>query len=156
MKIYSPVSGKVVGIEKIKDPVFSEKMIGDGAAIDPDSRVICAPVEGILSSIYPTNHAFVIETKEDKKVLVHIGLETVSLQGRPFRRLREAGMEVKTGDPVVEFDRGCAEAEGIDPSVIVVVEDSVTLGRARDGEMVCVGDVLFEVRVSNINSDGCV
>lgn len=100
----APFEGEVVDITKVDDQVFSSKMLGDGIAIIPTSNKALAPCDGKLTNIFPTNHAFGIETKEGLEILVHIGLDTVELKGEGFKRLIEEGTTVKAGDAVIEVD----------------------------------------------------
>lgn len=104
MKIYSPLKGKLVALEEVSDPVFSEKMMGDGLAIIPKSNKVVAPVAGVLTSVFPTKHAFGIVTKDNIEVLIHIGLNTVDLKGKYFKAKVKQGDEVEVGDVLVEVD----------------------------------------------------
>lgn len=100
----APFKGEIVDITKVDDQVFSTKMLGDGIAIIPTSNQALAPCDGKITNIFPTNHAFGIETKEGLEILVHIGLDTVELKGEGFKRLIEEGTIVKAGDAVIEVD----------------------------------------------------
>ncbi len=103
-ELLSPVDGQVVDITEIPDEVFSQKMVGDGVAINPASGTFCAPIGGTVSKIFSTNHAFSIRNDKDLEVMVHIGLDTVALEGKGFERLVEEGAKVNAGDPVIEAD----------------------------------------------------
>ena len=84
MKIYSPIKGKLVSIEAVTDPVFAQKMMGEGVAIIPSDSKVVSPVEGTVVSVFPTKHAFGIETENGVEILIHIGLDTVELKGKHF------------------------------------------------------------------------
>ena len=94
-EIKSPVDGQVVALESVKDDVFSQKLVGDGVAIVPMSDVFTAPIDGKITKIFSTNHAYSIKSSKDLEVMVHIGLETVALEGKGFERLANEGDEVK-------------------------------------------------------------
>jgi len=106
--IFSPIDGDVVDLESVPDEVFSAKLAGDGLAILPRSNTFVAPVSGVLTKIFSTNHAFSIQTKSGLEVLVHIGLDTVELNGEGFKRLAEEGDTVTAGKPII-----CADIEFI-------------------------------------------
>lgn len=102
--IGSPVSGKVVDLDMVNDEVFSGRTVGDGCAVIPDDKLICAPCDGKIVQIIDTNHAFCIVSSDDLEILVHIGLDTVKLKGAGFKRLKEEGDQVQKGDPIMEVD----------------------------------------------------
>lgn len=105
--------GKVIPLSEVPDPVFAEKMAGDGVAIDITSDTIVSPADGELTLIFETNHAFALTTKEGAELLVHIGIDTVSLNGDGFERLIEAGQKVKAGTPVIKIDRKKIKDKGL-------------------------------------------
>ena len=102
--IVSPVDGDIVALEEVPDEVFSQKMAGEGVAILPRSNTFVAPVSGVVSKIFSTNHAFSIRTDMGVEVLVHIGLDTVALEGQGFERLVEEGAKVSVGQPIINAD----------------------------------------------------
>ena len=102
--VYAPVDGQIVAIESVDDEVFSTKMVGDGVAIIPVSGSFTAPIDGVVSKIFSTNHAYSIKSDKDLEVMVHIGLETVSLEGKGFTRIASEGDSVKVGDSIIEVD----------------------------------------------------
>jgi PTS system glucose-specific IIA component len=103
-EIKSPVDGQVVILESVDDEVFSQKMVGDGIAIIPVTGSFTAPIDGKVTKIFSTNHAYSIKNDKDLEVMVHIGLETVALEGRGFTRVAQEGQEVKAGDVIIEAD----------------------------------------------------
>jgi glucose-specific phosphotransferase system IIA component len=104
LEIISPVSGEIVDLESVSDEVFSQKMVGDGVAVTPTDGIFRAPVDGILSKLFGTHHAYIVRHQSGVEVMVHIGLDTVDLKGEGFRALANEGDEVKAGDPVIEAD----------------------------------------------------
>lgn len=104
VKFYAPLTGKVLELADVPDPAFAEKMLGDGLAIEPTDGLVVAPVAGKIVQIFPANHALGIETKEGLDVLIHIGIDTVELQGEGFERLIKEGAKVKVGDPLIKVD----------------------------------------------------
>ena len=103
-KIYAPVEGKVFALEEVNDEVFSQKMAGDGVAILPSVGTFTAPIEGIVSKLFPTHHAYCIKDKKGFEVMIHIGLDTVSLAGKGFSAKVKEGDRVTVGDTIIEAD----------------------------------------------------
>ncbi len=124
IKIYSPVKGKVVNLEAVPDSMFSSKMLGDGAAIEIEDNLICAPVDGVIKVLFETKHAFVIETKEGAEILVHIGLDTVELKGKGFQSVANVEDKVKAGDPIVKVDRSLVKSKGFNLITMVLVTNT--------------------------------
>ncbi|MGE6258508.1 PTS sugar transporter subunit IIA [Heyndrickxia sporothermodurans] len=104
LKIYAPVNGQIIPIEEVPDPVFSEKMMGEGIAIIPTSGNIYSPVDGTIIQVAPTKHAIGILTKDGTELLIHVGLETVSLQGEGFNVSVQKGDKVSSGQLLIEVD----------------------------------------------------
>ncbi|PMC34297.1 PTS glucose transporter subunit IIA [Bacillus sp. UMB0899] len=102
--VYAPLTGKLVSIEEVPDPVFSQKMMGDGVAIDPSQNQVFSPVDGEVVSVFPTKHAITIRSKSGAELLIHMGLETVKLNGEGFNVLVSEGDKIKKGNPIAEFD----------------------------------------------------
>ena len=118
--VYSVADGQVINIEDVKDPVFSQKMMGDGFAVEPDNGNIVSPVAGKVASIFPTKHAIGLETNNGLEVLVHIGLDTVSLEGKPFEVKVTEGQTVAAGDLLVEADLAAIREAGRETTTVVV------------------------------------
>ena len=119
-EVYSVADGQVVALEQVKDPVFAQKMMGDGFAVEPANGNIVSPVSGTVSSIFPTKHALGIVTEPGLEVLVHIGLDTVSLEGKPFTVHVAEGQKVSAGDLLVTADLDAIRAAGRETSTVVV------------------------------------
>ena len=119
-EVHSVADGEVINIEDVKDPVFSQKMMGDGFAVEPENGHIVSPVAGKVTSVFPTKHALGLVTENGLEVLVHIGLDTVSLEGKPFEVKVSEGQTVAAGDLLVEADLDAIRAAGRETSTIVV------------------------------------
>ncbi|WP_456274331.1 PTS sugar transporter subunit IIA [Bacillus sp. AK031] len=104
INIHSPLAGKLISLEEVPDPVFSQKMMGDGIAIDPTDGKVVSPVDGEIVQVFPTKHAVGIKAVNGVEILIHIGLETVSMNGEGFEAHVSEGKKVKVGDSLVTFD----------------------------------------------------
>jgi len=104
IRVYAPVSGKILPIEDVPDVVFSERIAGDGIAIKPEGDKLVAPFDGTIVQVFETNHAFAIRSEKNIEVLVHFGIDTVDLRGKGFKRLAESGQKVHKGDPIIGFN----------------------------------------------------
>jgi glucose-specific phosphotransferase system IIA component len=145
-EILSPVDGQVVDIESVPDEVFSQKMVGDGVALKPISGTFCAPIDGHVSKIFKTNHAFSIKSDKDIEVMVHIGLETVALEGRGFERLVDEGTYVKAGDPVIKADLDYISEHAKDTVTPVIISDGSDVKQIdKKLRIVKQGDTVMEV-----------
>lgn len=124
-KIVAPMDGKVINLSKVPDEVFSQRLVGDGVAIDSTGDTIVSPANGILKIIFKTNHAFAVVLENGAEILVHIGLDTVELDGYGFERVAEEGKKVKAGDPIIKINRQAIEEKGcslITPVLITNME----------------------------------
>lgn len=118
-ELVAVADGKVLPISEVLDPVFAEKMMGEGFAIDPTSDVIVSPISGTLVQVADTLHAYGIQSDSGVEVLVHVGLDTVNLQGKGFEAKVKIGDAVKKGDPLVKIDREYLIANA--PSIVIPV-----------------------------------
>ena len=151
IELLAPLSGRVVPLEEVPDQVFSGKMLGDGVAIDPDEEGLAvAPCDGELVALFPTGHAFGIRGPKGIEVLVHIGIETVALEGEGFTLIAEAGKKVKAGEPVVRFDRAAvaAKAPSILTPIIITTGERVKSFTAATGTVRAGKDVLLDVELA--------
>lgn len=121
VELVTVANGKVIPLEDVPDPVFSERMVGDGFAVVPTQEQVVAPVSGKLYRVADTLHAYVIETKEGLEVLIHVGLNTISLQGKGFETELKTGMSVTKGQSLVTFDRKYLEEKNISIVIPVVI-----------------------------------
>ncbi|MBU8880361.1 PTS glucose transporter subunit IIA [Bacillus sp. FJAT-29790] len=99
-----PIEGEIIPITEVEDPVFSEKMMGDGFAIIPANGSVVSPVDGEIMNVFPTKHAIGIKSKTGYEILIHVGLETVNLKGEGFTVLVNEGEQVSKGKEILKFD----------------------------------------------------
>ena len=119
--VYAPLTGKAVPLEQVPDPVFSGKVLGDGVAIIPEDGRIVSPVDGQIESVAETGHAYGFSTEDGLELLVHVGLETVSLKGECFKVHVKEGDKVKKGDLVAEVDLAYLAEKNINPITSVLI-----------------------------------
>lgn len=119
--ILAPLTGKAVPLSEVPDPVFSDKVLGDGVAIIPADGKIVSPVDGEISTVAETGHAYGFTSEDGQEILVHVGLETVSLNGECFKVYGKAGDKVKKGDLVAEVDLGYLKEKEINPITPVLL-----------------------------------
>jgi PTS system glucose-specific IIA component len=148
LQVLSPMPGRVANLSEVPDPMFAEAMLGPGLAIDPPrSRVVAvAPVSGTLASLFP--HAMGIEAEGGYSILVHLGLETVQLNGEGFTLLKAKGDSVVAGEPIIEWDPAVIEAGGlpvITPLIAIQAEAGAITQLVADGTQVEAGTPVFEV-----------
>lgn len=143
--VLAPVAGLVRPLADVPDPVFAAEMVGAGVAVEPSGGRADAvsPVAGTLLKLHP--HAFVVLTPEGTGVLVHLGIDTVRLDGAGFELLVEEGAGVDAGQPVTRWDPTDVVARGLSPMVMVCVLDTPAgaVRSDRTGQRVAAGDVLF-------------
>ena len=104
IEIYAPLTGEYINIENIPDPVFAQKMMGEGFGINPTEGEVVSPIEGKVDNVFPTKHAIGLKADNGLEILVHIGLDTVQLDGQGFEILVSSGDTVQVGDPLLKFD----------------------------------------------------
>lgn len=122
--VASPVSGQFVDLKTVNDPVFSSEMMGKGVAIIPESNEVYAPVDGTLSVVYETKHAYGIVTEQGAEILIHIGIDTVNLAGQHFTTNKQSGDVVKKGDLLGTFDVAAIKEAGYDSTVMMIVTNT--------------------------------
>lgn len=122
--VASPVSGQFVDLKTVNDPVFSSEMMGKGVAIIPESNEVYAPVDGTLSVVYETKHAYGIVTEQGAEILIHIGIDTVNLAGQHFTTDKQSGDVVKKGDLLGTFDVAAIKEAGYDSTVMMIVTNT--------------------------------
>lgn len=146
LAIVAPATGNVVTLESTSDPAFSGRAMGDGVAIVPSEGTIVAPVSGTVGAIFPTGHAFAVATDDGAtQVMVHIGIDTVQLDGTGFTAHVAQGERVSAGQPVVTIDLEKIAAAGFDPTTFVVVCERAAGTSLREHETgpVAAGDELL-------------
>ncbi|NME83930.1 PTS glucose transporter subunit IIA [Clostridium sp. SM-530-WT-3G] len=120
-KLVAPITGKSLPLSETPDPVFAQKMAGDGLAMMPEADVVVAPADGELTLVFNTKHAFAMTLENGVELLVHIGIETVTLNGEGFEQLAEAGTKVKAGDPIIKIDREFIKSKGLPLTTPVLI-----------------------------------
>lgn len=146
-EVSSPVGGLAAPLSEVPDPVFSQAMVGPGVAVKPNAGFAdaVAPVAGTVATLHP--HAFVVSADSGVSVLVHLGIDTVKLQGEGFELRVAKGDRVELGQPVVGWDPSAVEAQGYSSVCPVVALDvpADSLGDVRDDGEVVTGDAVFVV-----------
>lgn len=127
VEIKSPLTGNLLTLDEVPDPVFSQKMMGDGVAVEPTDGKVVSPIDGEVVQVFPTKHAIGLKAKNGAEILIHIGLETVSMEGNGFEAHVSEGSKVSVGDPLVTFDLELvrSEAKSIITPVIVTNGDDL-------------------------------
>ncbi|MCM1039127.1 MAG: PTS glucose transporter subunit IIA [Ruminococcus sp.] len=146
--IAAPLSGRLVSIKEVSDPTFSEEVLGRGAAIIPADGKVCAPADGVVNTVFPTGHAAAMTSNEGVEILIHVGLDTVKLNGKHFTIHAAEGQEVKKGDLLIEADIEQIKAEGYDiitPVIICNSGDFSDFQMAESGD-VAIGDDILTIR----------
>lgn len=119
--ILSPVAGTAVPLSEVSDPTFGEGILGEGVAIRPTGGRVVSPVDGTISLMFDTGHAVSILSDAGTEVLVHVGLDTVKLEGRHYTIHTENGAKVKAGDLLIEFDAAAIAGEGYDTITPIII-----------------------------------
>lgn len=143
--IYSPCKGVLKPVEEVKDEVFSSKAMGEGFAVKPKDGAIFSPVNGEIMSVFPTKHALGIKTIDGTEVLVHVGLDTVELEGKPFTMLVEEGAMVNQNTQLLEVDLEMIAQAGKGDDIIVVFP-----GAKNVPKLDVVGEVSAGVTIGSI------
>ena len=146
--LVSPITGEVVALSQVPDEAFASGAVGEGLAIRPTQKTVVSPANGVVVKFFNTHHAFCLETESGAEVVVHIGLDTVALNGQGFTRLVEEGATVKAGQPVLELDLDYLNGNArsmISPVVVSNMEDYAGLNLLA-GESVVAGESkVFEI-----------
>lgn len=125
-EVVAVTDGTVIEMEKVNDPVFAQKMLGDGFAIKTMSDYVCAPFDGEIVMTFPSKHAVGITAKDGLELLIHIGIGTVNEEGKGFSCEVEMGQQVKKGDLLVQFNREDLDAKGYDMTTVLIFTNSDT------------------------------
>ena len=136
--IYSPCNGKVVPLSEVSDPTFAEKILGDGFAVIPSEGKIYAPADGEVTMVFDTLHAITITSTQGTELLIHIGLDTVTLKGEPFTAHVAAGDKVKKGDLLMDFDLDKIKAAGLEiitPVLICNTDEYAKIDLQKEGDV---------------------
>ncbi|HBQ2215422.1 TPA: PTS N-acetyl glucosamine transporter subunit IIABC [Klebsiella pneumoniae] len=147
--LVSPITGDVVALEQVPDEAFASKAVGDGIAVKPTSNIVVAPAAGTVVKIFNTNHAFCLETNNGAEIVVHMGIDTVALEGKGFKRLVEEGTDVEAGEPILEMDLDFLNANArsmISPVVCSNSDDYSALVILASGKVVAGQTPLYEIK----------
>ena len=147
--LVSPITGDVVALEQVPDEAFASKAVGDGIAVKPTSNIVVAPAAGTVVKIFNTNHAFCLETNNGAEIVGHMGIDTVALEGKGFKRLVEEGTDVKAGEPILEMDLDFLNANArsmISPVVCSNSDDYSALVILASGKVVAGQTPLYEIK----------
>lgn len=146
--VASPFAATVVDLADLSDPVFAERLVGDGVALRPDAAgvlTVVAPAAGRITKLFPGGHGIAIET-EAGALLVHVGIDTVQLEGRGFRTIAEQEATVAVGDPLVEVDLAVVAAAGYEAiTPVLAIAGQEVAPVAPVGAQVAAGDPLFRI-----------
>lgn len=123
-ELASCVKGEMIPLEDVKDPVFSNKSMGDGVAFIPEIGEITSPVDGTIEVAFPTGHAIGLKSDNDVEILIHVGIDTVELNGEGFKLLVKQGEKVKRGQKLIEFDLNKIKEKGYDPTTMLLVTEA--------------------------------
>lgn len=149
IKIVAPLTGRAIDITEVPDEVFAQKMLGDGIAIEPTDGLVVSPCSGKVVQIFPTNHAVGIEVKEGLDILIHLGIDTVELNGEGFERLVEEGQTVEIGTPLIKMDLDKIRKKGkstVSP-IIVTTMDNVAKIDTTTGSVTAGQDNIMTLKV---------
>ena len=146
-EICAPVAGEAVPVTKVNDPTFSEEMLGKGIAIRPSEGKVVAPCDATVDMMFDTGHAVSLIADNGAEVLIHIGLDTVNLQGKHYTVKAKNGDKVKKGDLLIEFDKDAIAADGYDTITPVVICNSADYKtvETETGKAVAAGDVVIRL-----------
>lgn len=144
----SPAKGKAVDLKEVNDPTFNSGMLGQGVAVIPSEGKIYAPADGEIAMVFDTLHAVSLNASNGAEILVHVGLDTVSLKGKGFKAHVQAGDKVKKGDLMLEADLEFLKSEGFDiiTPVLVCNTDDYASVEALSGKDVEPGDDVVRIK----------
>jgi phosphocarrier protein FPr len=150
LQLFAPLSGQLVPLEQVPDKVFSQKMVGDGISIDPVTSVLLAPCNGTIILMHSAGHALTIRSAEGIEVLIHIGLDTVSLKGNGFSPKVKLGDRVSTGDPLTEFDADfiATHAKSLLTEIVITTMDLTVAITPFSGSVIAGRDVILELTLA--------
>ena len=141
------LTGKMLLMNEVEDEAFAGRMLGDGVAIEPTVGELVAPADGEITMVFDTKHAVAMTTTDGAEILMHIGIDTVKLEGKHFETLVKDGDQVKKGQPLIKFDIPAIQAAGYKcttPCIVTNWEDYATLRPLKTGD-VKVGDDFIEL-----------
>lgn len=146
MNVKACTSGKLIDITTVPDPIFANKMIGNGYAIEPSDGKICSPIDGVIVALFPTGHAFGVRRSDGLEMLVHIGIDTVSVDSNCFKKLVKQGDTIFAGDPCIKADLYALREDGYTTTVMNVFTKGFTesLDNLEYNKKVKTSDIILE------------
>ncbi len=146
--VFSPLNGQVIPLSSVKDPVFADGILGKGAAVLPSEGKLVSPVNGTILNIFPTFHAIGIQSEEGLEILIHLGFDTVELQGKYFKSNISEGDKVSVGDLLIEFQAEEIKKAGYDITtpIIITNSDQYETIEAVPGDNIKAGEKLIIIK----------
>jgi phosphocarrier protein FPr len=145
VRFLAPLSGHVWALERVPDPVFAQKMVGDGLSIDPTDALLVSPCEGEVVSLHAAGHAVTLRTQEGIELLMHVGIDTVMLRGEGFIPRVKAGDKVQAGAPLIQFDLDflATHAKSLLTQIVIANSERITSWERASGLVSAGRDALF-------------
>lgn len=147
-KLHSPIVGEVVALSKVNDPVFSSGVMGQGIAVKPSKGVVYAPADAEIAIAFPTGHAYGLKTDNGAEILIHVGIDTVSLNGKGFEAKVSQGDRVRAGDIIGTFDSEVIAANGLDDTTMVIITNTMDYAEVTP---IATGSVTNKTRVLELH-----
>ena len=146
--IQTPIVGDVVALSDVNDPVFSSGAMGQGIAVKPSEDVVYAPADAEVTIVFPTGHAYGLRTANGAEILIHVGIDTVSMNGEGFNQKVAQGDKVKAGDVLGTFDSAKIAAAGLDNTTMIIVTNTADFSSVNPvaSGSVAKGDAIIEVK----------
>ncbi|MFM2481980.1 glucose PTS transporter subunit IIA [Celerinatantimonas sp. YJH-8] len=147
LTLVSPVNGSLMALDQVHDEMFSQKMLGDGVAFTPNDGVVKSPCDAVVSSVIDSQHAVGLTSDNGAELLIHVGLDTVNLKGQYFNTVVHEGDRVKTGDPLIYFEKDKIQQSGYDLTTpfLVVNSDEFTLNPMTDAQNITLGQPVLQL-----------
>ena len=147
-KLHSPIVGEVVALSEVNDPVFSSGVMGQGIAVKPSKGVVYAPADAEIAIAFPTGHAYGLKTDNGAEILIHVGIDTVSLNGKGFEAKVSQGDRVRAGDIIGTFDSEVIAANGLDDTTMVIITNTMDYAEVTP---IATGSVTNKTRVLELH-----
>lgn len=154
-KLEAPIDGVFLNIENVPDPVFAQKMVGDGFAIDPTSNIVYSPLDAIVTQLHPSKHAVTLQTSNGDEILIHVGIDTVKLNGNGFTAKVTQGDKVQKGQPLLEIDLDYLAVHAkslITPVLLLDSENKAIDTTMKDGQMLKVGNSFYNFTSESVQN----
>lgn len=148
LKLHTFMEGMLIPVEEVPDPVFSRNILGEGIAVIPEGTVLMSPIDGIVCHVMRSAHSCCIEGEKGIELLLHIGVNTVEMNGRGFRVLVREGQEVKAGEPLIHFSLQAIAEAGYSPISVMIITETGQYDKVKFGPFgpVKKGDIIAQIR----------